>query len=76
MSDLKKLVKSCDEFSPGWLKKEIQTELYEICDRVHSSCYNDCPVYDINGGPLDPTGEDGCTCFKDGKAMYDFIRRS
>jgi hypothetical protein len=54
--------------------KEVQDELYEICDEVHSSCDCSCPVYDINKGPVDPSGPSGCACFKNGKKMYDFIK--
>lgn len=28
--------------------KEIANELYEICEREHSGCNNDCPVYAFN----------------------------
>jgi hypothetical protein len=55
--------------------RELQDALYLICDDVHSSCDCNCPVYEINGGPLNPCEANcGCSCFKDGKAMYDFIK--
>lgn len=62
-------------------KSDIASELYEICDREHSSCSNACPVYRLNGGECPgsdkPFEENrGCDCFKDGKAMYDFIKKS
>jgi len=59
-------------------EQEIQEMLYEICDNVHASCDDTCPVYEINRHePLNPCRENlGCACFKNGKAMYDFIRRS
>ncbi len=55
--------------------QEIQTELLEICERVHSSCDSECPVYAVNGSkiPWDKNLQN-CICFKDGKAMYDFIK--
>lgn len=53
----------------------IEAELYDICDRVHSSCDQDCPVYDINCGIVDSTTSQGrCACFKDGTEMLKFIR--
>ena len=58
--------------------EDVAVELYEVCDRVHASCDDDCPVYARNGGPL---GADkgyevnqGCDCFKNGKAMLAFLR--
>lgn len=62
-------------------KKEIQNELYEICDRVHSSCTEECPVYRLNGGAAPGQNKPfeinrGCDTFKNGKAMYDFIKKS
>jgi len=62
-------------------KSEITNALYEICDSVHSSCDNQCPVYRLNGSKA--PGEDkpfeenrGCDCFKNGTAMYNFIKKS
>lgn len=71
MSLMKKLV-----LGKKPMPKEVQSELYEICDRVHASCTEECPVYEINCGPVNPDYESncGCACFKDGKAMYDFIK--
>jgi hypothetical protein len=68
---IKKLVRGVNP-----TEKEIQEMLYEICDSVHASCDVTCPVYEINHGPVNPESNCGCACFKDGKAMYDFIRRS
>jgi len=60
-------------------KKEIYNALYDICDIVHSSCDNQCPVYRLNGSKVPNTDKDseyGCDCFKHRKAMYDFIKKS
>lgn len=54
--------------------KEIEIELYEICDREHSSCNSDCPVYKINGNKVPDTVND-CDCFKSGSKMLEFIRK-
>ena len=58
---------------------DLFDELYEVCDRVHASCDDECPVYRLNGGkaPDTYTGPDssGCDCFKSGKAMAEFIKR-
>ena len=50
---------------------DIAIELYEVCDRVHASCNNECPVFKKNGGKA--VGADkpfkvnrGCDCFKNG----------
>lgn len=58
---------------------DLENELYDICDRVHSSCDYDCPVYELNGGEAPDTANDfdsnrGCDCFKSGKKMLSFIR--
>jgi hypothetical protein len=58
-------------------EKEIIDELYEICDRVHSGCNNDCPVFELNGGKVVEPREgdfDGCHGFKNGRKMLNFIR--
>jgi len=56
--------------------REVQDELYDICERVHASCDGECPVYEINHGLVNPEYESncGCACFKDGVAMYNFIK--
>ena len=59
--------------------KDLEEELYEICEREHSSCGYDCPVYELNGGSVLDTQNDykvnrGCDCFKSGKLMLEFIR--
>jgi hypothetical protein len=52
--------------------------LYEICDNVHSSCGIECPVYELNGGPVNPhrpfRENRGCDCFKNGSKMFAFIK--
>lgn len=58
---------------------DLAYELYEICDRVHSSCDSECPVYHLNGNKVPDTANDfkvnrGCDCFKSGKNMLSFIR--
>lgn len=52
---------------------EIANELYEICDRIHSSCNSECPIYAVNDStPL--TIDHACPCHKDGHAMLAFLR--
>ena len=55
--------------------KDIEQELYYICDSVHASCDIECPVYWVNGAAI-PWNKDksNCRCFKDGRAMLKFIR--
>ena len=60
---------------------DLESELYEICDRVHSGCDSECPVYAVNGNKVPDTAKDfkvnrGCDCFKSGKNMLDFIRKN
>ena len=59
--------------------KELSDELYEICDSVHASCDDECPVFKLNGSAVPDTAKDfnknrGCDCFKNGAAMLQFIR--
>jgi len=58
-------------------RREIEEELYNICDSVHSSCSDDCPVYNLNHGTVNPQKSfeenRGCDCFKNGKAMFNFL---
>jgi len=60
-------------------ESDIENELYEICDRTHSSCNSTCPVYSLNGNKVPDTANDfnanrGCDCFKSGKKMLSFMR--
>lgn len=52
-------------------QKDIENELYEICDREHASCNNYCPIYEL--GLINPTDED-CDYFKSGKKMFNAIK--
>ena len=55
--------------------KDIAEELYEICDRVHSSCYCECPIYEkFNEIPWNKE-KDNCKFFKDGKSMLKELRK-
>lgn len=61
-------------------KEEIYNELYEVCDRVHASCDDECPVYFLNGHDVPDTVNNfeenrGCDTFKSGKKMYEFIQK-
>jgi hypothetical protein len=60
--------------------QDIEDELFKICNRIHSSCDRQCPVYALNNGhPLgfekDWLSNCGCDCFKNGKAMLAFMRK-
>lgn len=59
--------------------RDLEDELYEICERTHSTCDYECPVYEINDGRVPDTAHDfkinrGCDCFKSGASMLEFIR--
>lgn len=55
-------------------KKDVISALHEVCDSVHSSCGNECPVYRLNGGIPWNKEFSNCVCFKDGFKMAKFIR--
>lgn len=51
--------------------EEMNEYLYEICDSVHASCTDECPVFKLAGNKL-LDGED-CHCFKRSEKMRLFI---
>jgi len=58
---------------------DIVEELNEICENVHASCNDECPVFEFNNHQVLDTVHDfeanrGCDCFKDGKKMLAFIK--
>jgi len=54
--------------------KDIADELNKICESVHSSCDSGCPVYNLNKGTVNPeTSKHGCSYFKNGFGMLNFI---
>jgi hypothetical protein len=57
----------------------IVESLYDMCDREHASCNDGCLVYLLNNhSPVNPKRgfqfNRGCDCFKNGRAMFDFIK--
>lgn len=54
--------------------KDIADELHDVCERVHSGCTSECPVFEKNHGI--PWNEDSTNCmvFKDGYGMLEFMR--
>jgi hypothetical protein len=61
-------------------EENLSSELYEICEREHSSCNSGCPVYKLNGNSVPSTKpfeeNRGCDCFKHGSEMLKFIRNN
>lgn len=60
---------------------DVINVLYEICDDEHSSCNDDCPVYEANGSKAPGSDKPfsvnrGCDCFKNGALMLQFLRKS
>ena len=58
---------------------DIANALLEICEKEHSSCSYECPVYEKNEGHSlgdeKPFEENrGCDYFKNGFAMLKFLR--
>ena len=70
---MKELIFDC--IQKGVEEMLIEEFLYETCEREHSSCNNDCPVYESNVGvPNESNSKRGCDCFKDGKKMLKFLK--
>ena len=53
---------------------DIEEELYDVCDRVHATCYRECPVFAVNNEIPWNKEKSNCRCFKDGEKMLAFIR--
>ncbi len=52
--------------------EDIERELNGICDRTHSGCNRDCPVYLLYDGT--PGKGDYCSCHLNGAAMLSLLR--
>lgn len=53
---------------------DLSNHLHDICDRVHSSCDWECPVYRMNGLSVPVGLAGGCRVFKSGHEMLEFLR--
>lgn len=53
--------------------RDIHEAMYEICNRVHSDCDDECPVYEACGDRT-PMENGNCKVFKDGVAMTNLLR--
>jgi len=72
-NEMKNIIKKAILRQPITLQ-DIAEELYEICDRVHASCDDECPIYEANNHKI-PWNKDlsNCICFKDGKKMLKYL---
>lgn len=53
--------------------EDLEKALFQICDRTHSYCAEDCPIYrKYNMIPTDESTN--CVFFKDGKKMLKALR--
>lgn len=62
-----------DMSSPSKLQP-LEEQLYEICEREHSACNSNCPVFRANGDQIPKMGNE-CSCFKSGRAMRLFLEK-
>jgi hypothetical protein len=51
----------------------IADALYEICDRVHATCYSDCPVYE-KFYKEHKRSNFNCPYHKNGMGMLKYLR--
>ena len=56
--------------------EDLANELYDVCDRVHSSCNNDCPIYDMHWKVPVKEWDWNCEYFKSGTKMLRAIREA
>jgi len=55
---------------------ELATQLFYICDSVHASCDDSCPIYELMGGDVNKDNSRfGCNWFKDGHKMLETLRK-
>ena len=55
-------------------EEDLEEALYDICEEVHSSCDNNCPVYRHFEGDMPRKLGWGCDYFKAGKVMLQLVR--
>jgi len=58
------------------LAQAVHADLFDICDREHSSCNNECPIYDKYEGIPRGDSEGECPCFKNGILMFRMLLES
>ena len=54
---------------------EICEALYGICDIVHVSCNDTCPVYALMTKQQQEQAKCECPYIKNGQAMYEYIKQ-
>ena len=54
-------------------ESDIREACYDMCDRVHASCNEECLVFALNGDKVPMVGNN-CACFKSGADIARFIR--
>jgi len=71
-----KVVETSKEIQVTITKEDVYEELYEICEREHSSCNSECLVYKlaIEEGEFSDTESNDCPYFKHGKSMFERLR--
>ena len=57
-------------------QRDVEIELYDICESTHASCNDDCPVFAVKHEiPWNETN-DNCECFKNGQEMLKFLQKN
>ena len=57
------------------IDNDLEDELYEICDRVHASCHDECPIYQKFGDVPWTDDLSNCKYFKNGEKMLAELRK-
>ncbi len=55
--------------------QELENYLWEICDKVHSSCDNRCPIYKAMDGETTRDEDGNCYFFRSGSEMLKYLRQ-
>ena len=56
-------------------KEDVEEALYEMCDNFHASCGSGCIIYNEVLTDEQRNTPGGCPYFKDGKAMYEALKK-
>jgi hypothetical protein len=68
------ILPAVDRFVKIITQSQLRSTLSDICERVHASCDDECPVYETNNHSIPwDENQDNCICFRNGGKMLVFI---
>lgn len=75
---LKKIIETGKDVQVTYTLQDAYDELYEICEREHSSCNTECPVYAkcVEDGEFKLDEHNPCPYFKNGRKMFERLNKN